>query len=713
MGTMTKVSAAVLVTAILLYLATRAPVYDGVPPVAEVGSPAGEANPEEAEPGEVAQLPGVEAPSPAAVGRTQAGERPPVVAPTAAESHVLRVLIEGITADDAQDTTVILRGVYRGGMWPAELQKSWPGRGLSNEFDMAPFFTGLAEAGWTSRLNELEVHVLHPRHLVQRARLPLSAGVQRADGRTVYEVRASLNPPVYWPEFTLSVRDAQTRAHLDDVELRCVPAAFMASQLPEDGEPMTRLGQELSSPIGLYGGREAEGPDNVVAGMALRPDAGESRRPESFFQSETTDRGVIVFARAPGYAWGQIVVDVSTGAERELLLKSGAALTVQMSNVQRERYAELEFSPTVRVLRSDPRGGEDRVWAQDLDAKVEAEGLSLDGLEPGEYIVYVDLSEDSWRRKKRVLAREEITLAAGERRTLSLAVADAPPPPVLASLGGVISFPHFGGEKTVSLQLYEAAYFEYGGADVDLSLTDLERVGGALPTWSFRVEDLPVGLYQIQLWPFLKNWMVEVPAGGIEDLELVIPELAEVTVEAVDAQTGDLVPLEEIRYGSVMTLPGQVHRQWNKLEFDDEPGRFRFWSAPGDGYIATLGIPPELHYGGLQKQDTRLAAGPQSIRFELSPGCTIRFEFRVGGVPLPRDDDVWVGLSQTISAIQHEGHVAYNELPSKRRVGVSAPGLYEISFEGIGEGRFLPIPPQRVDVRPGEAAEVVVELRRP
>ncbi len=43
---------------------------------------------------------------------------------------------------------------------------------------------------------------------------------------------------------------------------------------------------------------------------------------------------------------------------------------------------------------------------------------------------------------------------------------------------------------------------------------------------------------------------------------------------------------------------------------------------------------------------------------------------------------------------------------------VSAPGVYEVSFKGVGADRFLPILPRRVDVRPGETAEVIVDLHR-
>ena len=43
---------------------------------------------------------------------------------------------------------------------------------------------------------------------------------------------------------------------------------------------------------------------------------------------------------------------------------------------------------------------------------------------------------------------------------------------------------------------------------------------------------------------------------------------------------------------------------------------------------------------------------------------------------------------------------------------MSAPGVYEVSFEGVGADRFHSTPPRRVDVSPGETAEVIVELHR-
>jgi hypothetical protein len=705
-------TAVVLVAAVIVYFAARTPQAESarmaaVEPLAVDVELVG---------------PALEDPATEAVRRSLVAKEPPGAVPAVTGTNVLRVVLEGITEEDAGRTRVTLTGVdYMRDEWPTHIQSSWLCQGLTSEFDLDPFLASVAEERhWNLTVAELELKVYHPLHLIEIARVPLSRGVELKSGQTLYEVRVRLVPGVphvYWPELTLAVRDAHTREHLEDVELRCVPTAFMgSSQVPGTGAIFTSLGSGLSSPIVLLGGREAGEPEDLVGGLALGPAAGGAPQLLELVQPEATDRGVLVYARAPGYAWGTIVLDVSTGAERELLLGPAAALDVQLANVQLERYAELETEATLSVVWLDPRGSGGPVWSRRLDETLETEGLRLEVLVPGEYAVSVNLG-DSWRKRPVLVAREEVSLVAGETRELVLALKGPPAPTARATLGGVVSFPAptatWGGEE-VRLQFYGADYM-YGDADVELSLADLERVGGALPTWSFHLEDLPVGLYQVQLLPFLKNWMIELPAGGREDVELVVPELAEVLVETVDARTGERVPLEEIRYGYREDLQGQVHHDRSTADrptvgFEGEPGRFRFWTAPGAAYVSTWKIPSGLDYGD-RWQDLVLLPGLQSVRLELELVYTIRIEFRDGGGALPRDDGIWVGLSQGIRAVDHEGPVTVRHLQS-RLVEVSAPGLYEISFEGIGADRFLPIPTRLVDVRAGETAEVIVELRR-
>ncbi len=650
-----------------------------------------------------------------AVQQNPVADEPSVDVPAIAGTKVLRVVLEGITEEDAPMTTVTLTGVDRRDKWPAEIQDTWPWQGLTNagltsEFDLDPFFASVAERD-DLRVDELEIEVDHPLRFLEKARVPLSRGVELKSGQTVYEVRVRLVPPVFWPEFTLTVRDAQTRAHLEDVELHIRSTGSMGVwRLPGTGWPFTLLGGGLSSPIVLLGGREADEPENRVAGLALRPAAGEAPQPAELHSAGRArpQRGIMMYAGAPGYAWGTIVLDVSTGGERELLLGPAGALGVRFANVQLKRYATLEKEATVFVYRQDPSGGWNQVWHHRLDETLEIDGLPL---EPGEYAVSVELGQEYSRGKRPVLAREELSLAAGETRELVLALADPPAPSERATLGGVVSFPavggpNFDGAEEVRLQLYGASTRKY---DVVLSLAELERVGGALPTWSFRVEDVPVGLYQFRLWPFQTSWMIELPAGGREDVELVIPELAEVRVEIVDVRTGERIPIDEIRYRSQERLPGQLKNDWLRVAFEGEPGRFHFWTAPGAGSVATFESSIGLDYDW-RRQDLELVPGFQSVRFEFAPVCAFRYEFRDGEAALPYEDGIYYEvLKGIVRAVDHEGRASPL---NKGYVTVSAPGVYELNFEGVSDDRFHPIPTRRVDVREGETTVVIVQLRR-
>jgi hypothetical protein len=709
-----KVSAAILVAAAIVSILAPTPEPE------QLGSaePVAEAEPlaDGREFVDPAVVPAVELPAPEALRENLVAEPPPGGDVTAATgTQVLRVVLEGITEEDAQRTTVTVSVVDEHERWPPIIRDPWPCQGLTSEFDLDPFFASEAERDGDLRLDELVVTVDHPQHLLATARVPLSHGVEREGGQTVYEVLVKLVPGarhVFWPELSLSVRDAHTREHLEHVELRIVPTAFMPAgwERPMSEPFFTTLGGDLSSPIVLLGGRETDGPEDMVAGLALQPAVDEAPELFELIQPEAAERGVVVHARAPGHAWGSIVIDVSTGAHRELLLGPAAALDLALANVQLEAYAEHETQASINVTRKEPDEEESYVWHQQLDETLEHGRLLLDGLRTGEFTISVELGGSfSWKERP-VLAREQVTLAAGETRQLVLALADPPAVPERATLGGVVSLPSFGGEEEVRLLLFEAATYWHDNPEADLPLADMERVAGALPTWSFRLEDLPVGRYQAQLHPLMANWMFEFPDGGREDVEFVIPQLAEVVVETVDEQTGERIPLDELRHGNREVLPDQLHKGWVRAGAE-EPGRFRFWMAPGAAYVSTLGIPSGLDYGG-KWEELELVPGLQSVRLELAPDYAIRFEFRVDGAALPRDDGVWEGVTQGIRAVGHEGRVSGNRLPSERLVNVSAPGIYEVSFEGIGTDRFLPTQPRLVDVRAGETAELIVELLR-
>ena len=110
--------------------------------------------------------------------------------------------------------------------------------------------------------------------------------------------------------------------------------------------------------------------------------------------------------------------------------------------------------------------------------------------------------------------------------------------------------------------------------------------------------------------------------------------------------------------------------------------------------------------------DLELVPGPQSVRLELGPRYAIRFEFRENEEAPPPGDEFYYGAIPSVRAVEHGGQVTRNWWWNNREIEVSAPGVCEVSFEGVGEDRFHPIPPRLVDVRPGETTEVIVELHR-
>lgn len=141
-------------------------------------------------------------------------------------------------------------------------------------------------------------------------------------------------------------------------------------------------------------------------------------------------------------------------------------------------------------------------------------------------------------------------------------------------------------------------------------------------------------------------------------------------------------------------------------DFDGKTGNGHY--ADVTAHVTTWGIPSGLDFGG-RAQDLELVPGLQSVRLELAPACTLRFEFRVDGAALPYEDQVFHGLGRFIRAVGHEGRV---QAIKYWLYEASAPGPYGITFEGVGTDRFLPIPPRVVDVREGETTEVIVDLTR-
>ena len=187
-GTKRKVFAAVFVAAVCVYLVTRTPRAESprtaaVDPLAadvELVSAKGESF--------------VEDPARSAGRRSPVAEDPSRGVSTALGTSVLRVVLEGIIEEDARTARVTLTGADEPNEWPAEIRDSWPCQGLTSEFDLDPFLASVANWNEDLQVDQLEVTVDHPLHLLQTTRVPLSRGVELKSGQTVYEVRVRVVP---------------------------------------------------------------------------------------------------------------------------------------------------------------------------------------------------------------------------------------------------------------------------------------------------------------------------------------------------------------------------------------------------------------------------------------------------------------------------------------------------------------------------------------
>lgn len=124
--------------------------------------------------------------------RSPLAEKPSVGKSIVAGTNVLRVILEGISEEDAALTQVTLTGVDERREWPADLRDGWLCQGLTSEFPLDPFLARIEGQGEHVRPDELMIEVDHPLYLI--ARTKFSSGMLSKNGQTVYEVRVRMVP---------------------------------------------------------------------------------------------------------------------------------------------------------------------------------------------------------------------------------------------------------------------------------------------------------------------------------------------------------------------------------------------------------------------------------------------------------------------------------------------------------------------------------------
>jgi hypothetical protein len=233
---------------------------------------------------------------------------------------------------------------------------------------------------------------------------------------------------------------------------------------------------------------------------------------------------------------------------------------------------------------------------------------------------------------------------------------------------------------------------------------DSPRPGFAAFRWS--QDGLQVGRYVlgIQEPPFSLN--LEVPPGGREDLDVVVPAPVELTVWVVDAATGEEVVTDQLQWFQHLSIE------------EMDAGRMVFANAPprrgpsGHGYVIVapaVEIDLALTHWGYQSwhETLDLGRGVREHTIRLQPGCGLVLKLVDGRTPLAFPGD-WYG---EVRATSGAGRSLLTELDTfERRFMVSHPGTYTVLPPTLAG--YQPPTLQTVEVLPGEFTEVTVELVR-
>lgn len=458
---------------------------------------------------------------------------------------------------------------------------------------------------------------------------------------------------------------------------------------------------------------------------------------------------VVLWARAPGYAWDRIEIDFAEFGEYTLALKPAAELVITLVNHDPTAGSSSSRAPRlipvlrVRTFRGPPGGSP--VDLEELRRQLEAmpedqfpggkeaeiaelietlrqkrerpllrgdllleqrlepvEGsITITGLAPGPVSVSVEVG--CWTMDDQIqLGWASTELEAGRRAQVTLVLEPLPEFEAPAPLSGTLFVPPSWGELdlTLFLDLVDLPEGVCGDALL-LRLSEMQPVAGreGLSRWS--AGEVTPGRYEICVYQFQYRQVIHVPSDGLLDAHLELGERAVVVVHLLEKETGLPVPMKTVHWNCLSPDGAAGGSTWF-AELDEEIGGYRFLAPAGRVEIRSRG-------DGYERYDQvhEIRPGENEITIYLKRSCGVVLSVREGGETVS---------FEVIERFIHIEQVSGGGLPIGRwwsldgvRFHLSNPGLYEIRIDPV-EG-YLPVEPVRVEVPAGEFVEHVVVLK--
>ncbi|MBI5434597.1 MAG: hypothetical protein HZA52_17330 [Planctomycetes bacterium] len=356
------------------------------------------------------------------------------------------------------------------------------------------------------------------------------------------------------------------------------------------------------------------------------------------------------WARAPGYAWKRIDVDLALGGERTIELEPAGVLIVDVAEGTSREGLSVRLS----------HGGETSQLSQ--WAPTQPEPWIFESLAPGDYRVLV---ERYAQRANELVAELDARVAAGEATELAIDLTPREPAAGEMPLFGTITLaPEWNGvEFTFQLARLTDSYEWVARPTVSALDPNVWR-------WDAGLRER--GRYMAFLRPFLASLVFDYDPLNASNFALVIAPPADVCVKLVDPRTGEPVRDEHVSwYGMPPSEPSGIAPE--SAPFDRERDGYCFRAAAGEIVLCFADAEQTLRF-----EPARVKPGANTVEIAYAPYVRVRCFVVQDGKRVPWPDPVYVGAVER-GQPRHQRATFHHELDVE--LGFDEPGTYELRLE--------------------------------
>jgi len=358
---------------------------------------------------------------------------------------------------------------------------------------------------------------------------------------------------------------------------------------------------------------------------------------------------------ADGYAWSFVNVDHDAGGEREVRLEPAGRLEVQVTG----------FEPDLQVQL--------RVYARDVERAAASALLNeggrqaFNGLAIGRYEVRAEIGAPEETR--RVLGASAVEIHAQETSHAVVELSNASVPAAVLVTGVLVLPPAAAALVDLALDVRPADGPALRQGDIKRISRAAMSVGPRGETLGWTADHLTPGNYVFTVAPVQYAVVVEVPRAPLENVRIVVPELAEALVCVRDGRSREPVLDARLRWARAAPA-GVAVRGWVESRCDAHSGCVRLVLPRGELSLVASSPAHAEH-----RVEVLVGPGDNDVRIDLEP--------RIPREIVLRERDTLIAWSALATcAVRSVGagqpQTCERSASGEMRVYFDEPGLYEI-----------------------------------